>query len=154
MSPRDLDLAYFGKPLADLTAEDFERIAELSAQCTGAGILAAEKLKSFETVVRAAQQNRRALLDGIKKQMAEIAALPVARDKLIRLNALSDSLSTLEPILPRGDIKTTASWIAKQNQALYDAAPKPAIAAAPPPDPWASAPAAAAPARQPGGEEH
>jgi hypothetical protein len=108
--------------------------------------------------VRAAQQNRRVMLDGIKKQMAEITALPVARDKLIQLNELSDRLARLEPILPRGDIKSTVSWIAKQNQALYDAAPKPSLAtiapaAAPTTDPWVSVAPAPGRTRQPGGEE-
>jgi hypothetical protein len=160
MSPRDLDLAYFGKPLADLSDEDFERIGHLSRDCgAGAGILAADTLKSFEAVVRAAQQNRRTLLEGIKKQMVEITAMPVARDKLIRLNELSDQLIALERILPRGDIKATVTWIAKQNQALYDAAPKPSLAttaqaAAPTTDPWVTV--APAPARTwlPGGEEN
>jgi len=161
MSPRDLDLAYFGKPLADLTDEDFERISDLSQRCgAGTGILAADKLRNFESVVRAAQQNRRLMLDGIKKQMAEITAMPLARDKLIRLNELADRLATLEQILPRGDIKSTVSWIAKQSQALYDAAPKPVLATVDPVSPPTAelAPSAGsgAPvgrARKPGGED-
>lgn len=125
LSPRDLDLVYFGKPLAELTEEDFRLIGELSQRCgTGTGILPADKLQRFEAVVREAQQVRRATLDKVKRQMTDITALPVAREKLIRLNGLQDNLTLLESVLTRGDVQTTATWIARQMQTVYDGAPK------------------------------
>ncbi len=125
LSPRDLDLVYFGKPLAELSDDDFLLIGELSKRCgTGAGILPADKLERFEAVVREAQQVRRATLDKVKRQMTDISALPVARDKLLRLNGLQDNLAQLEPVLTRGDVQTTATWIARQMQTVYDAAPR------------------------------
>ena len=153
LSPRDLDLVYFGKPLADITDEDFKLIGELSQRCgTGAGILPADKLPRFEAVVREAQQTRRATLDKVKRQMTDITALPIARDKLLRLNGLQDNLTLLEPVLTRGDVQTTATWIARQMQTLYDAAPKatddsPAIAQSP--DVVAARPAEEAIGRRP-----
>lgn len=150
LSPRDLDLVYFGKPLAELSDDDFRLISELSPRCgTGAGILPADKLERFEAVVREAQQVRRATLDRVKRQMTDISALPVAREKLLRLNGLQDNLTLLEPILTRGDVQTTATWIARQMQAVYDAAPKvadadpvvekPPVASAAPPVPGPAA---------------
>lgn len=131
LSPRDLDLVYFGKPLADLTDADFEQIAVLSKRCgQGEDILPPEKLEKFEIIVREAQRARQATLDKIMHQMTDIAALPVVRDRLIRLNGLSESLPLLEPSLTRGDLKYAASWISKQTQTLYDAAPKGELAPA------------------------
>ena len=125
LSPRDLDHVYFGKPLAELSDDDFRLIGELSQRCgAGAGILPADKLERFEAVIREAQQVRRATLDQVKRQMTDISALPVARDKLLRLNGLQDNLTLLEPGLTRGDVQTTATWIARQMQTVYDAAPK------------------------------
>jgi hypothetical protein len=159
LSPRDLDLVYFNKPLADLTAEDFQQIAELSKRCgAGEGILPPDQLQSLETVIRTAQKTRHTVLDGLKKQMTEITALPLARDKLVRLNELADRMPALETALPRGDIKMTVGWIARQSQALYDAAPKAAVAAVNGPAPPSVKVDAPAPAvgnpRRPGGEEH
>ncbi len=129
LSPRDLDLVYFGKPLAELTEDDFRLIGELSQRCgTGAGILPEDKRQRFQEVVREAQQVRRATLDKVKRQMTDIVALPIARDKLTRLNGLQDNLTLLEPVLTRGDVQTTATWIARQMQTVYDAAPKAASA--------------------------
>ena len=131
LSPRDLDLVYFGKPLAELTDEDFRLIGELSQRCgAGAGILPEDKRQRFQEVIREAQQIRRATLDKVKRQMSDIVALPIARDKLTRLNGLQDNLTLLEPVLTRGDVQTTATWIARQMQTVYDAAPK--AASAPP----------------------
>lgn len=130
LSPRDLDLVYFGKPLAELTEEDFRLIGELSQRCgAGAGILPEDKRQRFQEVVREAQQVRRATLDKVKRQMTDIVALPIARDKLVRLNGLQDNLTLLEPVLTRGDVQTTATWIARQMQTVYDSAPKAASAA-------------------------
>ena len=125
LSPRDLDLVYFGKPLAELTDEDFTQIAELSKRCgAGEGILPEDKQQAFRSVIQAAQQIRRTALDKVKRQMTEIQTLPVARDKIDRLNMLSDNLPLLEPTLTRGDLKYTASWITRHMQEVYDKAPK------------------------------
>jgi hypothetical protein len=125
LSPRDLDLVYFGKALAELSDEDFVQIATLSKRCgTGEGILPEEKQQAFQSVVQAAQQIRRTSLDKVKRQMTDITAMPVARDKLLRLNGMSESLPLLEATLTKGDVKSTADWIAKQMQAVYDATPK------------------------------
>ncbi len=162
LSPRDLDLVYFGKPLAELDDEDFQQIAELSKRCSqGADILPEDKQQPFQQIVREAQQMRQNALDKVKRQMSDIKALPVARDKLIRLNGLSENLTLLEPVLTRGDLKYTATWIAQQMQTVYDGAPKAAAQAAIVPaqaKPQAAVPAAAPSLalgrkRIPGGEE-
>ena len=56
--------------------------------------------------------------------MTDIQRLPIARDKLVRLNGLSENLPLLEPTLTKGDVKYTADWISKQMQAVYDSTPK------------------------------
>lgn len=125
LAPRDLDLVYFGKPLAELQVEDFERIAELSPKCgVRDGVLTPEKLKSFEAAIRASQQIRRTALDTVERQKKEIAALPAGRERLLRLNALSDRMTQLESELTRSDVDTTVKWIVRQTQAVYDARPK------------------------------
>jgi hypothetical protein len=163
LSPRDLDLVYFGKPLAELTDEDFAQIAELSKRCgTGEGILPEDKQQAFQHVVQEAQKLRRVALDKVKRQMSDITGLPVAREKLIRLNGLSENLPLLEPTLTRGDVQYTATWISRQMQSVYDAKPKSeATSTRPAPLPQIQATASPTPAeapvhprqRIPGGEE-
>ena len=163
LSPRDLDLVYFGKPLAELTDEDFSEIAALSKRCgAGSDIVPEDKQPAFQQIVRDAQKLRRTALEKVKRQMTDITTLPIARDKLTRLNQLSENLSLLEPLLTRGDLKYTATWIAQQMQGVYDGTPKgDATATRPPPAASAqptAAPAAETPVRNkrvriPGGEE-
>jgi hypothetical protein len=163
LSPRDLDLVYFGKPLAELTDEDFAEIAALSKRCSaGPDIVPEDKQPAFQRIVRDAQNLRKSALEKVKRSMTDIATLPIARDKLNRLNELSENLDRLEPVLTRGDIKYTASWIGKQMQGVYDSTPKgEATATRPtlPPLPQAMASAPVSPAtpsrvRVPGGEEN
>ena len=162
LSPRDLDLVYFNKPLADLTDDDFAEIAALSKRCgAGPDIVPEDKQPAFQQIVQNAQKLRQTALGKVKRSMTDIATLPIARDKLNRLNELSQNLDLLEPVLTRGDLKYTADWIAQQMQGVYDSTPKgeatanrPALP--PPPQVTATSPAPPAPTvriRVPGGEE-
>jgi len=154
LSPRDLDLVYFGKPLAELTDEDFTQIADLSKRCgAGEGILPEDKQQAFQAIVRDAQQLRRASLDKIQRQMTDIQHLPVARDKLTRLNGLSENLPLLEPTMTRGDIKYAADWIARQMQAVYDSTPKGEATRPPAPPPRLQAATSAVDARAGAGRQ-
>lgn len=163
LSPRDLDLVYFSKPLAELTDEDFSEIAALSKRCgAGSDIVPEDKQPAFQQIVRDAQKLRRTALEKVKRQMTDITTLPIARDKLTRLNELSENLNLLEPVLTRGDLKYTATWIAQQMQGVYDGTPKgeatatrppPAVTAQPTAVPAAETPVRNARVRVPGGEE-
>ncbi|MBI1778074.1 MAG: hypothetical protein HYR63_22275 [Proteobacteria bacterium] len=176
LSPRSLDLIYFGKRLVDLTEADFQRIGELSQKCgPGEGILSEEKLQKLLSVVREAQKTRGGTIAWAKQRMAEVEALPVGRARLTRLNELWTELSLHESQMTREDVDGFAAWIAREQQALYDAAPgqRPAQRATLPPtapptaaqtgagQPAAALQAAPGPAgpppparpRKPGGEE-
>lgn len=162
LSPRDLDLVYFGKPLAELTDEDFAEIAALSKRCSaGPDIVPEDKQQAFQQIVRDAQKLRRTALEKVKRYMTDIATLPIARDKLMRLNDLSENLNLLEPVMTRGDVKYTAGWISQQMQTVYDGTPKGEATRVAPAQPLPQAAAAATPEtpvrtarpRIPGGEE-
>jgi hypothetical protein len=160
LEPRSLSLSYFGKTLADLTPGDYAMIGELSGRCPGAGAIPADKMANFIAVIEEAQGARAATLTKLGKTRDEIAKLPAGREKLVRLNELAGSLDSFEAQLTRADLALIATWLQRQMQVIYDAAPKgrlpdPARAdAAPPPASEAAARAAAAGrARTPGGEE-
>src|SRR5437868_2817604 len=133
LSPRSLDLVYFGKRLADLTHADFERIAEINQRCPpGDGILAEDKLAKLEDVVREAQKARNQTISWAKRRMAEVQALPPGRDRLVRLNELWSELPSQEGAMTREDIDSFAAWIAHEQQVLYDATLRPRQPAPPP----------------------
>ncbi len=150
LSPHSLDLVYFGKRLGELTPADFERIAELSKRCPpGDGMLADDKLQKLQAVVREAQKARNTSVSWAKQRMAEMAALPAGRERLTRLNQLWTELETHEGAMTREDVDGFAAWIAREQQALYDATsqPRPRPPASAPPGPPAEAHGAAPPAQ-------
>ena len=169
LSPRSLDLVYFGKRLADLTHADFERIGVLSQKCgPAADLLSEEKVAKLEAVVMEAQKARGRTIAWAKQRMTEVLALPPGRDKLVKLNEIWAELPGREGTMTREDIDGLAAWIANEQQTLYDAASRPrpgppapaqeAPAPGAPPAAGASAPAMPAPPpaakpRRPGGEE-
>jgi hypothetical protein len=125
LSPRSLDLVYFGKRLADLTAADFQRIAELSKRCgPGESILAQDKVQKLSDVVRESQKAREATIAWGKERIAEVEAMPAGRQRLMRLNDLWIELESHESDMVRADVDGFAVWIAQQQQAIYDAAPR------------------------------
>jgi hypothetical protein len=137
LAPRSLDMVYFGKRLSDLTHEDFQRIAELSQRCgPGEGILSDDKLAKLEAILRDAQKVRGQSIAWGKQRMAEVEALPPGRDRLIRLNQLWSELDAHESELTREDVDAFAAWIAREQQAIYDASsparPRPQTAGAAP----------------------
>ncbi len=78
LSPRSLDLIYFGKRLADLTPADFQRMAELSKRCPpGDNIIPAAKIEKLKEVIREAQTAREATIAWGKQRMVEVAAIVV-----------------------------------------------------------------------------
>jgi hypothetical protein len=171
LSPRSLDAVYFGKRLADLSRADFDHIAELSQRCGPAdGILNADKVAKLQEVVGEAQRARNETVTWAKAQVAEVEALPPGRERLVRLNDLWAELPSHEGGMTREDMNNFAAWIAREQQALYDAtlpprrparattgqaptgqaaAAAPVAGAAPP----AAAPPPAGRPRQKGGEE-
>jgi hypothetical protein len=168
LSPRSLDLIYFGKRLADLTPADFQRIGELSKRCgPGEGYLKPDKLELLREVIREAQKAREVTIGWGKQKMVEVGGIPVGRQRLVRLNDLWIELEAHEGEMIREDVDSFAAWIAREQQAIYDAAPRwrphrPVIAAMPlPPPPGAATFMTSADTpilsvgrgRRPGGEE-
>ena len=137
LSPRSLDLVYFGKRLHDLTPGDFQRIADISKRCgPGEAYLKPDKIDQLRAVVSEAQRAREQTINWGKEKMAEVSALPVGRQKLTRLNDLWIELEAHEGEMTREDVDSFAGWLAREQQAIYDAAPRwrpnrPAIASMP-----------------------
>jgi hypothetical protein len=137
LSPRSLDLVYFGKKLADLTPADFQKIGEISRRCPpGEQILKADKLELLRQVIAEAQLSRELSITWGKERIVEVQAMPMDRQRLTRLNNLWIELEAREGQMMRDDVDSFASWIAREQQTMYDAAPRwrpnrPAIASVP-----------------------
>ena len=129
LSPRSLDLTYFNKRLADLTEEDFERIAELATRCNRTQARAAvEKTKQLRDIVRESQAVRRQTLSKVDEGKAGLAKTRGSREKVEWLHNAWAELPLLADTITRTDLREYAGWIARSMQAVYDDAPATASA--------------------------
>jgi hypothetical protein len=124
LSPKSLDLTYFNKRLAELTDDDFARIADLADRCnrTFAGA-ATEITAKLRAVVRESQSVRRQTLTRIERGKAEVAKAASPRDKVLKLHDAWAQLPVLAESMTRTDLHTHSAWIARTLQAVYDDAP-------------------------------
>ncbi len=124
LSPRSLDLTYFNKRLADLTEEDFERIAELATKCNRTLARAAvEKAQQLREVVRESQAVRRQALAKVDQGKASLARTQNPREKVEWLHNAWAELPLLAETITKTDLREYAGWIARSMQAVYDDAP-------------------------------
>lgn len=124
LSPRSLDLTYFNKRLADLTEEDFERIAELATKCNRTQARAAvEKTQQLREVVRESQAVRRQALAKVDQGKASLARTQNPREKVEWLHNAWAELPRLAETITKTDLREYAGWIARSMQAVYDDAP-------------------------------
>ena len=124
LSPRSLDLTYFNKRLADLTEEDFERIAELATKCNRTHARAAvEKPRQLRDVVRESQSVRRQALAKVDQGKAGLARTLNPREKVEWLHNAWSELPLLAETITKTDLREYAGWIARSLQAVYDDAP-------------------------------
>jgi hypothetical protein len=124
LSPKSLDLTYFNKRLAELTDEDFARIADLANRCNRTFAEAAiDKSQKLREVVRESQAVRRQTLARIERGKAEIAKAASPRDKVLKLHDAWLQLPILAESMTRTDLRAHSAWIARTLQAVYDDAP-------------------------------
>ncbi len=132
LSPRSLDLTYFNKRLADLTDEDFDRIAEIATTCNRTQArVAVEKAQKLREVVRESQAVRFKTLDKVDQGKANLAKAQTSREKVEWLNNAWADLSLIQDAITKTDLREYAAWIARSMQAIYDVAP--GYGARPPP---------------------
>jgi hypothetical protein len=124
LSPRSLDLTYFNKRLADLTDEDFERIAEIAVKCNRTVARAAlEKTKRLRDVVRESQGVRTQTLNKVDETKAGLAKAQTPREKVELLHNAWADLSLIQDTITKTDLREYAGWIARALQGVYDLAP-------------------------------
>jgi hypothetical protein len=124
LSPKSLDLTYFNKRLAELTDDDFARIADLANRCNRTFASAATEITAkLRAVVRESQAVRQQTLGRIERGKAEIAKASSPRDKMLKLHDAWAQLPDLAEAMTRTDLRTHSAWIARSLQAVYDDAP-------------------------------
>lgn len=124
LSPKSLDLTYFNKRLAELTDEDFTRIADLANRCNQTLAEAAiDKSQKLREVIRESQAVRRQTLARIERGKAEILKAVSPRDKMLKLHDAWAQLPDLAETITRTDLRAHSAWIARALQAVYDDAP-------------------------------
>lgn len=124
LSPRSLDLTYFNKRLADLTDEDFDRIADLATRCNRTQArAAAEKTKRLREIVRESQSVRVETLSKVESGKAALSKVKTSREKMEWLNDAWMGLPLLADTITKTDLREYAAWIARSLQSVYDGAP-------------------------------
>lgn len=124
LSPRSLDLTYFNKRLADLTDEDFDRIAEIATKCNRTQArVALEKTNQLRAVIRESQAVRTRTLDRVDSGKTALAKIPTAREKVEWLHNAWADLTLIQDTITKIDLREYAGWIARSLQAVYDNAP-------------------------------
>jgi flagellar biosynthesis/type III secretory pathway chaperone len=124
LSPRSLDLTYFNKRLADLTEEDFERIADIATKCNRTQArVAVEKTRQLRDVIRESQAVLRQTLNKVDQGKANLSRIKNPREKVEWLNNAWTELPLLADAITRTDLREYAGWIARSLQAVYDDAP-------------------------------
>jgi len=124
LSPRSLDLTYFNKRLADLTDDDFERIADIATRCNRTTARAAlEKAKRLRDVVRESQSVRTQTLSKVDEAKSALAKARTPREKVEALNNAWADLHLVQDAITKTDLREYAAWISRSLQAVYDSAP-------------------------------
>lgn len=122
--PRSLDLTYFNKRLADLTEEDFERIADIATKCNRTQArVAVEKTQQLRNVIRESQAVLRRALSKVDQGKANLSRIQSPREKVEWLNNAWSELPLLADAITKTDLREYAAWIARSMQAVYDDAP-------------------------------
>jgi hypothetical protein len=124
LSPRSLDLTYFNKRLADLSDQDFARIAEIATKCNRTQArVALETTKRLREVIRESQSVRSQALDKVEQGKGNLSKVQTSREKVEWLHHAWGDLPLLAETLTKTDLREYAAWIARSLQAVYDVAP-------------------------------
>lgn len=135
LSINSLRYTYFGKPLSDLTASDFDEIEALTATCRGAAGDAMRDFRAFRAKVEEANATRRKTLNWIEQSRVEIGRMKGGANDLQRLQALwVEMLSRSEEMLPEDRAPLARAIVLKQDE-IYQAADLPRQSPVWPPEP-------------------
>lgn len=120
ISVRNLDLTYFGKPLFELTNDDFDFLTELWPLCktydAETAPKVAEKLKSLVTDAKAARQKS---LDWIKKTEAEAKLLKPGQVGIEKIHDMWQQMLNKEFEMLESDMTYIAEVLSKRREELY-----------------------------------
>lgn len=135
LSVKSLTFTYYGKPLAELTASDFDEIEALTATCRGSGGDAMKEIQAFRAKVEEANAARRKALDWIEKSRVEIGRMEGSPADLERLQELwVEMLARSEEMLP-ADRAPLASAIVLKQESIYKSTALPRQSPVWPPEP-------------------
>lgn len=135
LSINSLRYTYFEKPLAELTADDFDQIEALTAACQGSAGEAMKEIRAFRAKVEEANAARGKTLNWIEKSQVEIGRMKGGAADLERLQELwVEMLSRTEEMLP-ADRAPLARAIVLKQEAIYKATELPRQSPVWPPEP-------------------
>lgn len=124
LAVRSLELIYFSKRLADLSAADFDELARAYPACNEkTDPNAAATMQGFRTVVETAQRNRREAAAWIAAIKAEAGRLPTTREGIIRITTMWYEMEMKTPDLMPADARDLAEFLAGRMNELYAKAP-------------------------------
>jgi hypothetical protein len=124
LSPKSLDLTYFNKRLADLSDEDFDRIADLASRCNRTQPQAAREVtRRLRNVIRESQVVRTQTLSKVETGKVALAKTVTSREKVEWLHDAWSELPMIAETVTKTDLREYAAWIARSLQAVYDVAP-------------------------------
>ncbi|MFN3460256.1 MAG: hypothetical protein ACK4ZN_04510 [Oceanibaculum sp.] len=135
LSINSLTFTYFGKPLSDLTAADFDEIEALTATCRGSAGDAMKEIRAFRAKVQEANAARRATVNWVEQSQVEIGRMKGGAADLQRLQELwVEMLARSEEMLP-GDRAPLARAIVLKQDEIYKATDLPRQSPVWPPEP-------------------
>ncbi|MEQ9137746.1 MAG: hypothetical protein RLO51_21190 [Thalassobaculum sp.] len=122
ISVRNLDLTYFGKPLFELTDQDYEYLTALWPLCSTfdeeTAPKVAEKLKELVDDAKAVRQDS---LEWIKQTEREAKALKPNQDGIEKIHDLWQQMLNREFEMLQSDMSYIAGVIEKRRDELYTA---------------------------------
>lgn len=139
LSINSLRYTYFDKPLAELTAADFDQIEAITASCQGGAGEAIREVRAFRAKVEEANAARGQTLNWIEKNRVEIGRMGNGPKDLQRLQVLwAEMLARTEEMLPT-DRAPLARAIVLKQEAIYKATDLPRQSPVWPPEPTGQA---------------
>jgi hypothetical protein len=124
LAVRSLELIYFNKRLADLSAADFDELASVYPMCNEkSDPNAAQTIQGFRAVVEAAQRNRREAAEWIEAIKVEARRLPATREGVMRITNMWYEMEMKSPDLMPSDSRGLAEFLAGRMNELYAKAP-------------------------------
>jgi hypothetical protein len=121
MSVRNLELTFFGKPLHQLTAEDFDYLERLMPFCDKTDPkLAKAMLGRLEELVGEARVARQASLDWIQDSIAKLDAMPPDHQAIELVHNLWAEMLNREQEMMPSDLRYMSNHLSEKRQALYE----------------------------------